>query len=559
MTQGTRKTLYGITVILAPIIGVACGVCGGILYAVQNMYEATKIEMQEMQRHELLWTNAVESLSLNGQRDFIGMYSLICISLILVFAALVIFMCILNIQLSRTEENKIQLNWFDRIWTELQLAVLALACCGAVACAVPFVKIIPSSQWFDFYKPLIVDNYVFNPISNSIMLGLAVAGMLVCIEIAILCWVSMIKKLKAREFVATSLIGKLFKALVRGCKKLMERFAVPDDNDDQAGKKLMHKTIGAAIVMTLLAMTWVGAIVDIAIIVLVLPKIIRKYMSIRKGVAEVKSGNLNYSILVERNLETGELKSDLDKLADDINQITTSTNIAVQNELKNQRMKTDLISNVSHDLKTPLTSMISYLDILNREGLDSPDAARYLEIVNEKTMKLKTLTEDLFEAAKASSGSIPCDIETIDLSQLVEQELAEFGDMLADKELNVIVKDDAINTMVLADGRLLSRVIENLLTNVSKYALENSRVYIDLIETDSKHLRLDIKNISRDQLNISAEELMERFTRGDDSRNTDGSGLGLAIAKDLTRLMGGSFDITIDGDMFKASVLLKNA
>lgn len=559
MTQGTRKTLYGITAILAPIIGVACGVCGGILYAVQNMYEATKAEMLEIQRHELLWTNAVESLSLNGQRDFIGMYTLICIGLILVFAALVIFMCVLSIQLSKTEINKIQLNWFDRIWTELQLAVFTLACCGAVACAAPFVKIIPVSKWFDFYEPVIVENYVFNPISNSIMLGLAVAGMLVCIEIAILCWVSMIKKLKAREFVATSLIGKGCKAIVRGCKRLAERFAVPDDNDDQAGKKLMHKTIGAAIVMTLLAMTWVGAIVDIAIFVLVLPKIIRKYMNIRKGVAEVKSGNLNYSILVERNLETGELKSDLDKLADDINQITTSTNIAVQNELKNQRMKTDLISNVSHDLKTPLTSMISYLDILNREGLDSPDAARYLEIVNEKTMKLKTLTEDLFEAAKASSGSIPCDIETIDLSQLVEQELAEFGDMLADKELKIITKEDAINTMVLADGRLLSRVIENLLTNVSKYALENSRVYIDLIETDSRHLRLDIKNISRDQLNISAEELMERFTRGDDSRNTDGSGLGLAIAKDLTRLMGGSFDITIDGDMFKASIQLKQA
>lgn len=557
MTLSTKKTLYGICATLAPIIGVLCGLCGGILVAIQEMFEPSRPEMMEIKQHELTWTNAVHLISPEGQKNFIGYFSIAFIGAALVFLALIICLSILCGQFSKLEDNKIKLNWFDKVWTELHIVFLALACCGAVYSALPLVKIIPAEKWFDFYAPIIADNYVFDPISNKIVLGMAVVAMLICIEIAILCWISIVKKFKAKEFVQTSLIGKICKAVARGVKGLVEQFAVPNDNDEKAGKQLMHKAIIVAVIMMLLAMTWVGAIVDIAIIILVLPKIIRKYMNIRKGVAEVKAGNLNYNILVERNIETGELKSDLDKLADDINQITLLSNTAVQNELKNQRMKTDLISNVSHDLKTPLTSMISYLDILNKEGLDSPDAAKYLEIVNEKTMKLKTLTEDLFEAAKASSGSIPCEITAIDLSQMIEQEIAEFGDVFQEKGLEIIRKTEADDTTVQADGKLLARVIENLLTNISKYALEGSRVYIDLSENGINNLRLDIKNISRDQLNISAEELMERFTRGDDSRNTEGSGLGLAIAKDLTRLMGGEFDIIIDGDMFKASILLR--
>ena len=212
--------------------------------------------------------------------------------------------------------------------------------------------------------------------------------------------------------------------------------------------------------------------------------------------------------------------------------------------------------------------MISYLDILSKEGLDSPDAPAHLAIVQEKTERLKTLTEDLFEAAKASSGNIPCEIEKIDAASLIDQSLAEMGDRLSRKKLKIRKNIRTDNTMVLADGKLLYRVLENLLGNISKYALDKSRVYIDVSDaTDSNtaapergirkdRLIIEIKNISRDELNISADELMERFTRGDQSRNTEGSGLGLAIAKDLVNLMGGVFRISIDGDMFKASILL---
>ena len=234
-------------------------------------------------------------------------------------------------------------------------------------------------------------------------------------------------------------------------------------------------------------------------------------------------------------------------------------------------MKTDLISNVSHDLKTPLTSMVSYIDLLKTEGLDSENAPEYLAIIDEKTQRLKALTENLFEAAKASSGAIPVNMEVIDMASLLSQSLGEMDEKLQEKNLEVIIRNECAenmdeegniiyNTKVMADGQLLWRVIENLLGNVSKYALESSRVYVNLSQQTvnaKDYIMLEMKNISREQLNITADELMERFKRGDESRNTEGSGLGLAIAKDLTRLMNGIFELTVDGDLFKVCVMME--
>ena len=206
--------------------------------------------------------------------------------------------------------------------------------------------------------------------------------------------------------------------------------------------------------------------------------------------------------------------------------------------------------------------MVSYIDLLKTEGLDSPNADSYLEIIDEKTQRLKVLTEDLFEAAKASSGAIPVHMDSIDLDALVSQSLGEMDQKLSARGLSVIVKNELESeggVRVKADGQLLWRVIENLLGNVSKYALEGSRVYVNISSPEDSKVMLEIKNISGEQLNISAEELMERFTRGDASRNTEGSGLGLAIAKDLTKLMNGEFKLTVDGDLFKAGVLLERA
>ena len=312
----------------------------------------------------------------------------------------------------------------------------------------------------------------------------------------------------------------------------------------------------------LLSATWFGLPVVVVLILIFVPRIVKKFTDIKTGVARVKGGDLAYKIPVEDDAQG--VRGELDRLAADINDISEAAGLAVENELKNQRLKTELISNVSHDLKTPLTSMVSYVDLLKTEGLDSPNAPSYLEIIDEKTQRLRVLTEDLFEAAKASSGAIPVNMESIDLAALVSQSLGEMGEKLSAKGLDVIVKNEiedssAHGVGVMADGQLLWRVIENLLSNVSKYALEGSRVYVNISSPEDSKVLLEIKNISASELNISAEELMERFTRGDESRNTEGSGLGLAIAKDLTRLMKGQFKLTVDGDLFKAGVLLERA
>jgi signal transduction histidine kinase len=284
----------------------------------------------------------------------------------------------------------------------------------------------------------------------------------------------------------------------------------------------------------------------------------KRYGELKRGVEELARGNLEYNIPVD-----GDAKSEFEKLSLKVNEIGDAAGIAVQSELKSQRLKTDLISNVSHDLKTPLTSIITYTDLMKKEGLDSGNAPEYLKIIDEKGRRLKKLTEDLFEAAKASSGSLPVRNGRIDLRALIDQELVEYGDGLAGVDLTVVVGAEKEHYYVSADSQLIWRVVDNLLNNVRKYAMPGSRVYIDLSEREPVSgarptTSLEIKNTSAAMLNIPAEDLLERFQRGDEARATEGSGLGLSIANDLVRLMGGRFEISIDGDLFKATVTLES-
>jgi signal transduction histidine kinase len=292
-----------------------------------------------------------------------------------------------------------------------------------------------------------------------------------------------------------------------------------------------------------------------ALILVFGPRWVKRYEAVKTGVEEVRSGNLSWRIPVEKDAH-----GELDELARGINEISEASNAAIQNELKTQRLKTDLISNVSHDLKTPLTSIISYVDLLKREGIDSPSAPEYLDILDRKSQRMKKVADDLFEAAKASSGAIPVRFEKVDMLSLIRQGLGEMNDVLSSRRFDVKLGFESERRYyVRADGRLLWRIVENLLGNVRKYALEGSRVYIDLSEKQAGGGMsvLEMKNISEAQLNISADELTERFTRGDESRATDGSGLGLAIARDLARLQNGWFEIKIDGDLFKAVLMLE--
>ena len=241
------------------------------------------------------------------------------------------------------------------------------------------------------------------------------------------------------------------------------------------------------------------------------------------------------------------------QMAAAVNDLGDGLRHALQEQMKSERMKADLITNVSHDLKTPLTSIINYVDLLKREELHNEKANEYLEVLDQKSQRLKQLTEDLVEASRASSGNVVLAIRRIDVKELLMQTSGEFVERFEARGLQLVENFPQNPQYVDADGRRLWRIIENLFRNVEKYAMPHTRVYLDLIN-DGDRVAFSLKNISENPLNISPEELTERFTRGDESRSTEGSGLGLSIAKDLTEIQQGTFEIYLDGDLFKVTV-----
>lgn len=246
------------------------------------------------------------------------------------------------------------------------------------------------------------------------------------------------------------------------------------------------------------------------------------------------------------------------QMAAAVNDLGDGLRHALQEQMKSERMKADLITNVSHDLKTPLTSIINYVDLLKREELHNEKANEYLEVLDQKSQRLKQLTEDLVEASRASSGNVVLDIRRIDVKELLMQTSGEFVERFEARGLQLVENFPQNPQYVDADGRRLWRIIENLFRNVEKYAMPHTRVYLDLIN-DGDRVAFSLKNISENPLNISPEELTERFTRGDESRSTEGSGLGLSIAKDLTEIQKGTFEIYLDGDLFKVTVSFPTA
>ena len=221
--------------------------------------------------------------------------------------------------------------------------------------------------------------------------------------------------------------------------------------------------------------------------------------------------------------------------------------------MKSERLKAELITNVSHDIKTPLTSIINYVDLLKQEDIQNEKAKEYIGILDNKSQRLKKLTEDLVEASKVSTGNISLNLENINIVQLIKQALGEFEDKFKKHGLEIILDCEENEIIVKADNKCMYRIIENLFSNISKYALDNSRVYID-IKKAPKSVIIEMKNISKDRLNITADELMQRFVRGDKSRTTEGSGLGISIAQNLTELQGGEFRLKLDGDLFKVEL-----
>lgn len=273
---------------------------------------------------------------------------------------------------------------------------------------------------------------------------------------------------------------------------------------------------------------------------------------LQKGGEKLAAGDYSQSI------DTRPLIGDFKRYGQRMNELRTGMERAVREQTRAERMKTELITNVSHDIKTPLTSIVNYVDLLQKVDVQPETAREYIAVLDRQSRRLKKLTEDLVEASKASSGALPVDVQPTDVAVLFDQIVGEYQERLAGCRLTLVARPPEKPVSVQADGRLLSRVMDNLVSNICKYALEDTRVYV-AAACDEETVTISFKNVSRDELNISPDELMERFVRGDASRHTEGSGLGLSIAGSLVQLMGGTFDLSIDGDLFRADITLPRA
>ena len=420
-----------------------------------------------------------------------------------------------------------ELNYFDKI--PLEIVIIAFICIGTI----PFIFL---SNYF-----YVTDNDYTGGISIIITIALFIY-IIVCIFMT-----TLIKRLKAKQFWRTTIVGKIF-------YWFKDVFLKNLSYSINTTPKVILVSIGIVILSYLISILFSGLARIILLIILygkVIHEIIkftRDCSKIEKKLEEMKNGDNS----VPLNIDDFTLK--FKDTAQNINNISEGIEIAVQERMKSERLKAELITNVSHDIKTPLTSIINYVDLLKKEKIENEKAKEYIVILENKSQRLKKLTEDLVEASKIQTGNVSLKKEKINVELLVKQAAGEFEDKFSKKGLDTIIESDKNEVFILADNRYMYRIIENLFSNISKYAMENSRVYID-IKTKKDKVNICIKNISKEKLNISSDELMQRFVRGDSSRTTEGSGLGLSIAQNLTTIQGGTFNLVLDGDLFKVEII----
>lgn len=353
-------------------------------------------------------------------------------------------------------------------------------------------------------------------------------------------YVSLIKRIKGRNLWKNSLL----RVIVRFIYKIY-------DNRKKTTKTVLllcgfFLVQGIAVLFRNGVTMLLVLLADVGVFYVVLNGLLLKE-KLKKGIEEIALGNMEYQIPLQG------LRGENLKLAEMINGIANGFHMAVEEAMKNERLKTDLITNVSHDIKTPLTSIINYVAILKQSDIADPKIQGYLDILEAKAQRLKTLTEDVVEASKVSSGNISLEYMDVDLVEMIQQTEGEMAEKFEARNLKMIVNLLAEPAVVHVDGRRMWRVLENIFGNAAKYAMPGTRVYADLkLEEDT--VDLSLKNVSEHQLNISADELTERFIRGDLSRSSEGSGLGLSIAQSLTTMQGGTFNLYLDGDLFRVNI-----
>ncbi|MCR4782343.1 MAG: sensor histidine kinase [Lachnospiraceae bacterium] len=467
-------------------------------------------------------------------------YLLFVISGIL-FIATMIIICLLGGH--RDDTDEIRLRFIDRIPYGLLIFILI----GIIGCCLAFF----------------VDTYFYVQSLSFIITfgGLFFLMLYASCYIGVL---STVVRFKTKEFMHYTAVGMIWNWLKN--HKIFNSLEGIKDNWKERNSLVKRFNIG------LFALTFFELIVISAIdpngnIVLVwvfykivsipvLEWVVIQLGKIFDGMEKIANGNLEEPIL------ENHMYYDFKKAAGNLNRIKDGVQISIDDKVRSEKLKTELITNVSHDIKTPLTSIINYVDLLGKEyEKDEPSfdtEKEYVAILSKQSSRLKKLIEDLIEASKATTGNIKMDMNDVDVSIILNQAAAEFDDRLEKAGLSLVMPENHSNIMAKADGRHLWRIFDNLLSNITKYSMANTRVYISAEDTGNK-VRITFKNISREPLNISADELMERFTRGDSSRNTEGSGLGLSIASSLTNLMGGRMELSVDGDLFKAIVELEKA
>lgn len=353
-------------------------------------------------------------------------------------------------------------------------------------------------------------------------------------------YVSLIKRIKGRNLWKNSLL----RVIVRFIYKIY-------DNRKKTTKTVLllcgfFLVQGIAVLFRNGVTMLLVLLADVGVFYVVLNGLLLKE-KLKKGIEGIALGNMEYQIPLQG------LRGENLKLAEMINGIANGFHMAVEEAMKNERLKTDLITNVSHDIKTPLTSIINYVAILKQSDIADPKIQGYLDILEAKAQRLKTLTEDVVEASKVSSGNISLEYMDVDLVEMIQQTEGEMAEKFEARNLKMIVNLPAEPAVVHVDGRRMWRVLENIFGNAAKYAMPGTRVYADLkLEEDT--VDLSLKNVSEHQLNISADELTERFIRGDLSRSSEGSGLGLSIAQSLTTMQGGTFNLYLDGDLFRVNI-----
>lgn len=421
--------------------------------------------------------------------------------------------------------NIVELNWFDTWKLEV---ILFLGGC-VFLCGIFIIML----AWSTYIKA-----------ANITLLS---CGLAIIYLDAIILLESIVKRIKAKMLWKTTLLYTICKGIKKALdnRKIMTKLFIYYWGFCIIGFLLTIAIMNSRNTTILFNMILLAALGITTFYILC--KKLEQLNKIQNALKSIYDGDTNIQ------LNPDELKGVLKQMAIYIEDIAGGLSNAVEQSLKSERLKTELITNVSHDIKTPLTSIINYVDLLKKEKMPNEKATEYLMILDNKSQRLKKLTEDLVEASKASSGNIKLNIEKLNVKELIKQVSGEFEDRFKEKELEEITTFPEQDIFIKADGRYMYRVLENVYSNVAKYALENTRVYVDVVK--NKHtVEIQMKNISKQELNISADELMQRFVRGETSRNTEGSGLGLSIASSLTELQGGQFNIHLDGDLFKVTI-----